>query len=179
MKRISRPQLFLAAFAALLAHASACSAAAMDLRGSDWRSVVDPDRGYVIAYPGNVFAPDPSVTAADGSVFVSRDGNARLLVGTFDNTADFTIDAYRRFLLSRNYTGALLDYDRRTSRWFVISGTVGGTMFYERVTFACGGKWINSWAMLYPVGERHFYDPLVETIARTYAPGTGTDGNCR
>lgn len=184
MKRIARPRLFLPVLGALLAHGltstiAANSVAAMGMRGSDWRSLVDPVRGYVIAYPGDVFVPDPGVAAADGSVFVSRDGNARLLVGTFDNSADFTIDAYRRFLLSRNYAGAHLDYDRRTPRWFVISGTVGGTMFYERVTFACGGKWINSWAMLYPVGERRFYDPLVETIARTYAPGTGTDGNCR
>jgi hypothetical protein len=35
--------------------------------------------------------------------------------------------------------------------WFVLSGTRDGTIFYERVTFTCGGKLINSWAMLYPV----------------------------
>lgn len=148
-------------------------------RSGDWRSIVHPSHGFAIAYPASVFAPDPAVGSPDGNVLVSRDGAARLLVGTFENTGAFTIASYRRFLLAENYTGAVLDYDRRTPRWFVISGTRGDTMFYERVTFACGGRWINSWAMLYPVAERRFYDPIVEAVALTYSPGAGSDGDCR
>ena len=52
--------------------------------------------------------------------------------------------------------------------WFVLSGTRDGTMFYERVTFTCGGRRINSWAMLYPVAERRLYDRIVEQVARSY-----------
>lgn len=169
--------LALAALVALGRHGPVATPATA--RNADWRSIVHPARGYAIAYPGDVFVPDETVQAADGSVLISRDGSARLLVGTFDNTGDFTIDSYRSFLLSQNYSGADIDYDRRTPRWFVISGTRGDTMFYERVTFACGGRWINSWAMLYPVRERRFYDPIVEAVARTYSPGAGMDGNCQ
>jgi hypothetical protein len=44
-------------------------------------------------------------------------------------------------------------------------------MFYERVTFTCGGRLINSWAILYPAGERRVYDRILEKVARSYRPG--------
>jgi hypothetical protein len=50
--------------------------------------------------------------------------------------------------------------------------------FYERVSFTCGGRLINSWALLYPVSERGIYDRIVEAIARTYSPGAGRSGQC-
>ena len=60
----------------------------------------------------------------------------------------------------------------------VVSGTRGDMHFYERVSFTCGGKLINSWALLYPVSERHIYDRVVEAVARTYQPGSGRTGEC-
>lgn len=144
----------------------------------DWTEIVHPQRGFAIAYPSEVFVPKTGAASEDGQVLVSRDGAAKLLVGTFDNTGAFSLDGYRRFLLEQNYSGADLDYERRKERWFVISGTRGDTMFYERVTFVCGGRLINSWAMLYPVSERRFYDPIVERVARSYSPGAGQTGNC-
>jgi hypothetical protein len=56
-------------------------------------------------------------------------------------------------------------------RWFVISGTIGDREFYERVSFTCGGRLINSWAMIYPYAERDFYNRVVEAVARSYSPG--------
>ena len=49
-------------------------------------------------------------------------------------------------------------------------------MFYERVTFTCGGRLINSWAMLYPAAERRLYDRIVEQVARSYRAGEGSCG---
>jgi hypothetical protein len=43
----------------------------------------------------------------------------------------------------------------------------GGATFYRRASLMCGGKLINSWAMLY-----------LEAIARTYTPGAGRTGYC-
>jgi hypothetical protein len=63
----------------------------------------------------------------------------------------------------------------------VLSGTLGDHEFYERVSFTCGGRLINSWAMVYPVApaaENRVYDRIVEAIARTYTPGAGRSGNC-
>ena len=58
--------------------------------------------------------------------------------------------------------------------WFVLSGTLDGRIFYERVTFACGGRLIKSWAMLYPATERSIYDRIVEEVARSYRPGASS-----
>ena len=75
------------------------------------------------------------------------------------------------FLLTESYAGAAIDYAPVRDTWFVLSGIRNGTMFYERVTFTCGGRRINSWAMLYPVAERRFYDRSVEQVHRSYRAG--------
>ena len=143
-----------------------------------WETIQSERYGFMIAYPGSVFVPGPTSAAEDGHVLVSRDGSARLLVGAFDNETAATLSEYRRQLLSENYPGADLDYAPVKKRSFVISGTRGDMHFYERVSFTCGGRVINSWALLYPVTERHIYDPIVEAIARTYSPGAGRTGRC-
>ena len=100
------------------------------------------------------------------------------MVGAFENEEQTTIAAYRDYLLRENYPGANIDYAPVHDRWFVLSGTIGDKEFYERVSFTCGGRLINSWAMVYPKAENAFYDRIVEAIARTYSPGAGHSGNC-
>lgn len=147
-------------------------------RLSQWETIQSSRHGFQIAYPGSVFAPQSGAASDDGHVFVSRDGAARLLVGAFENETSATLREYRTQLLDENYKGADLDYAPMRKRSFIISGTQGEMHFYERVSFTCGGRLINSWALLYPVAERHIYDRIVEAIARTYSPGAGRTGQC-
>ena len=109
-------------------------------------------------------------------MFVSRDGNARLLAGALPNDDGMSLRDYRAFVLQQSYPGADIDYAPVRDTWFVLSGTRDGMMFYERVTFTCGGRLINSWAMLYPAAERRLYDRIVEQVARTYRPGAASCG---
>lgn len=146
---------------------------------SKYTTVQHPGLGFSIAYPSGVFEPDQGPASHLGKVFVSPDGKAKLLVGAFDNGAATSLAAYRSFLLEENYAGALIDYAPVRKRWFVLSGERNGTTFYERVSFTCGGRIINSWAMLYPSAEKAFYDRVVEAVAPTYSPGAGPDGSCR
>jgi len=44
----------------------------------------------------------------------------------------------------------------------VLSGTIDGTMIYEKAMFSCGEGLISTFAMTYPVAERRFYDRIVE-----------------
>jgi hypothetical protein len=104
-------------------------------------------------------------------VWVSHDGNAKLLAGALENADGMSLTEYRAFLLKQSYAGAEVDYAPLRDTWFVLSGTRDGTIFYERVTFTCGGKLINSWAMLYPAAERQVYDRILEKVARTYRAG--------
>ncbi|HJU32590.1 MAG TPA: hypothetical protein VJ740_14085 [Hyphomicrobiaceae bacterium] len=127
--------------------------------------------GFSLSYPGAVFTPQPATEQQEGRVFVSRDGNARLLVGALANADRVSLRDYRAIVLQQSYPGAEIDYAPVRDTWFVLSGERDGVMFYERVTFTCGGRLINSWAMLYPVAERAVYDRIVEHVARSYRPG--------
>jgi hypothetical protein len=141
-----------------------------------WIDIVDARSGSEISYPAAVFAE--KAAEPEGRILVSPDGNARLLVGSFLNESGASLDAYRTQLLQENYRGAQLDYAPVRRNWFVISGTIGAMMFYERVSFTCAGRYINSWAMLYPAAERSRYDRVVEEIAPTFRPGSGEGGRC-
>lgn len=157
-----------------------CAADALAARAKlkNWEKIESERHGFMIAYPGSVFTVQNEIPSDDGLVLVSRDGGARLVVGAFANETAATLTEYRDQLLSENYNGADLDYAPVKRRGFIISGTRGSMHFYERVSFTCGGRIINSWALLYPVSERHIYDRIVEAIAPTYSPGAGKSGQC-
>ena len=144
----------------------------------DWTSYRNAKHGFMLAYPTALFAPDPERESEDGRAVVSTDGRARLLVGAFVNQESTDLKAYREFLLAESYSGATLDYAPVRDKWFILSGLRGNEVFYERVTFTCGGRIINSWAMLYPVSERRTYDRVVERVAKSYSPGAGARGDC-
>lgn len=158
--------------------AAAAPALAKNETLSDWATIHNKRFGFSIAYPFNILFPAPTPSGQDGRILQSKDGRAKLLVATFENAENLTLDAYREFLLSDVYAGTRLDYAPQKTRWFVLSGVRGDETFYERVTFSCGGKLINSWAMLYPTAERRFYDRVLEAISRTYSAGSGADGQC-
>lgn len=132
--------------------------------------------GFSLSYPAATFAPGLVPDGDDGRVFVSRDGAARLLVGALPNSDGVSLRDYRSLVLQKSYPGAAIDYAPVSGSWFVLSGTRDGLMFYERVTFTCGGRLINSWAMLYPAAERRLYDPIVEQVARSYRAGAASCG---
>jgi hypothetical protein len=130
-------------------------------RFADWATINNLRLGFSIAYPTDVFVPIDTPTGVDGRVLQSADGKAKLLVATFENTDQLTLGAYRDYLLSTTYAQAKIDYGPVKQRWFVLSGTRGDNMIYERVTLTCGGALINSWAMVYPTA------------------GAGPNGSCR
>lgn len=144
----------------------------------DWTTYRNARHGFSIAYPSARFPDDPANESEDGRLLVSKDGATRLLVGAFENAESSTLADYRAYLIDKNYAGAQIDYAPVRDRWFVLSGTRDGTTFYERVSFTCGGKLINSWALLYPTDQRRTWDPVLERIARTYSAGAGRNGAC-
>jgi hypothetical protein len=150
------------------------SLAAVGAAAQDVATYRNERHGFSLSYPAGTFTPQPN--GDDGQVFVSRDGNARLLAGALPNADGMSLRDYRSLVLQQSYPGAAIDYAPVRDTWFVLSGIRNGTMFYERVTFTCGGRRINSWAMLYPVAERRFYDRIVEQVHRSYRAGGGNCG---
>ncbi len=152
-------------------------AAAADWR-QDWATLRNERHGFLIAYPSEVFEQANAPNTDEGRVLTSRDGKAQLLVGAFANDEATTLEDYRDYLVHENYPGARIEYSPLRGKWFVLSGTIGDREFYEKVSFTCDGKLINSWAMIYPKAERRFYNRVVEAVARTYSPGAGRSGKC-
>lgn len=144
----------------------------------NWTTVINERHGFAIAYPSELFEQTGIPKTDEGEAFISKDGKAKLLVGAFENADHQSLEDYRKYLLNEQYSGAKIDYAPVKERWFVLSGDRNGQTFYERVSFTCGGKLINSWAMLYPTSERKIYDRVVEAVAQTYTLGAGRTGFC-
>jgi len=130
--------------------------------------------GFTLSYPAAQFIALPSPTE-DGRQFVSKDGGARLLVGTLPNFDNKNLRDYRTFVLNESYPGAKVDYAPLRDNWFVVSGIHNGMAFYQRVNFACGKRNINSWAVVFPEGQKAVYEPIIEQVHRDYRLG---NGNC-
>jgi len=143
-----------------------------------WTTYRNARHGFMIAYPASVFPVEPARDTEEGQVLVSHDGVAKLMMTAFINEDRLSLADFRRQLLAEEFAGVALDYAPVKDRWFVLSGVRDGTMYYERVTFTCGGRLINTWAMRYPATERKRYDRVVEAVAKTYVPGAGRDGRC-
>ena len=151
------------------------SAAAAKAQGMEIATYRNPLYGFSISYPTAHFSPQEPL-AAEGRVWVSQDGSARLLAGGLPNEDGLSLRQYRELVLRESYQGADVDYAPVRDTWFVLSGTRDGMIFYERVTFTCGGRIINSWALVYPEAERRLYDRVVEQVARSYRAGAANCG---
>ncbi len=171
-------KLGLAAAGLAVVIAGVVSPASAGPKLDDWATMRNERHGFTIAYPIDVFEQKTAPTTDEGRVLLSKDGKAKLLIGAFENSENSSLDDYRKFLLDNQWAGAAIDYAPVRQKWFVLSGTRNDEIFYERVSFTCGGKLINSWAMTYPAAERKVYDRVLEAVAKTYLPGAGKEGNC-
>jgi hypothetical protein len=145
--------------------------AAQAAPSQDWTEYRNDKFGFSLEYPAGVFVVERTAEAGDGQVFVARDANARLLVGALVNDSGFTPGTYQDYIARRSYGEYQISYRRLGGYWFVLSGERQGTIFYEKVIFSCGGRVINSFAMIYPAERRDVFDPIVEQVEKTFRPG--------
>ncbi len=131
--------------------------------------------GYALSYPADRFLALPDASE-DGRQFVSKDGKARMLVGTLANFDSKNLRAYRQFLLKESYSGADVTYAPVRDTWFVLSGIRNDLAFYQRVNFVCGGRSINSWLVQFPAAEKATYAPIIDQIHKAYRLGDGSCG---
>jgi hypothetical protein len=138
----------------------------------DWHTYSNPRYGFSFQYPSNVFAVERTAEAGDGQLFVAKNGDARLLVGTLSNEANFTPASYQSYVAHNSYADYRIGYHRLGGSWFALSGEGNGQIFYEKAMFSCSGQRINSFAMIYRSDQRHIFDRIVERIEDTFRPGS-------
>lgn len=139
---------------------------------------LNPKYGFSLSLPLDQFDPTKARGQDEGSLWTSRDGKGRLLAVAAPNEAGSSLSAYRQFVMKESYAGARFDYTPVRDNWFVLSGEKDGRIFYERITFACDGRYIYGWQLTYPIEQRLRYDAMVEEIHRSYRAGRGEDGRC-
>jgi len=163
-KLLARMVISLLALSAF-AFAGPCGAA------SDWQGYSNERYGFRLQYPANVFTLERSAEAGDGELFVAKDGDARLLVGTLTNESRFTPASYQQYVAQNSYPDYRIHYRRLGGSWFALSGEGNGKIFYEKAMFSCAGRLITSFAMIYRSDQRQAFDRIVERIENTFRPG--------
>jgi hypothetical protein len=143
------------ALAAMITALSAASA-------QDWRTYSNARYGFSLQYPSDIFAEELTTEAGDGQLFVAKNGDARLLVGSLTNDTGFTPLSYQTYVAQNSYADYRISYRRLGGSWFALSGEGNGKIFYEKAMFSCAGRRINSFAVIYPSDQRGVFDRIVD-----------------
>lgn len=146
--------------------------AAAQAQAEAWTTYRNERFGFSLSYPTATFKEDRTSQGGDGVLFVAPKSGAKLLVGLFQNAQGYTVKSYQEYVARHSYGSYRVDYNKRGDTWFALSGEDHGTTFYEKVLFTCGGRWITSFATLYPTAQRHVFDPIVERMEESFAAGT-------
>ncbi len=92
---------------------------------------------YSINYPSSLLIPQGESTNGDGQKFASKDGRAELIVYGSNNALDQTLQ--QAFDEAKGASGnRVVTYQTMKHDWFVVSGTEGGKIFYQK-TYLRGG----------------------------------------
>ena len=154
---------------AKVASTSSAGPAVRRAKPAQWTVHENTRFGFALKYPRDVFTTESNEHEINDRLLISGDGRGLLRIHSRPTPTSIT--RYRASLVAGRYSGATFDYAPQRDNWFVLSGTLGEEMFYERVTISCDRRSIHGWLLTYPVAERSFYDPIVEEIHRSYKYG--------
>ena len=117
--------------------------------------------GYSIAYPSSLLIPQGEADNGDGQAFRSRDGSAEMRVyGSQDMGGGLTA-AY-----NEAQAGKDVSYKIIKRNWFVVSGRVGGKIFYQKTMIK--GDVLKTFLIEYDESQKATYDAATTRIARSF-----------
>ena len=89
------------------------------------------------------------------------------------NALDFNLAKYHDFIVKNLDPGATMTYEAHGKNWFVISGTKGADIFYERHVLSHAAQMTEDFVMSYPAALRETYDPIAARMANSFRSGSG------
>lgn len=125
---------------------------------------------YSIDYPSGLFTPHDESTNGDGRVFKAKKGTAKLLAwGQYNALFDTLKKAYASDLKER---GGGVTYKALLNDGYVISGTKGGRIFYQKTILSGkdgdSGAVFATFLLEYPAAEKAVYDSVASRISRSF-----------
>lgn len=166
MKHLFAPCLLLGAALFHLPHVA---------RGQElFNSYQNARYGTTVRYPANLLVPQPESENGDGRKFLSRDGFIELTVyGSHNVFSRSAAGEMRRAIADWKADGASLTYYRATNGWFVLSGYLGGDIFYEKTLLRHGVFHTLIWQ--YPKTLKKRLDASVSRSAASFSVGQGIE----
>jgi curved DNA-binding protein CbpA len=134
--------------------------------------------GFSLSYPGEVFKSASSDIEGRDRLLVSKNGRALLRIHSTPNRGAMSVAEYRQRLMAERYVGANFDDTGLHETWFVLSGSVGSELFFERITFSCDRQTIHGWLLVYPASEQSNYGAIIAQIESSYRFDHGSTARC-
>ncbi|MGH6848579.1 MAG: hypothetical protein ACREC0_14455 [Methylocella sp.] len=144
---------------------------ACGVRAETWRTYHAEKFWTTADVPAN-WSMHPPPDADDGRTFSSPDKLAEIRVwGTF---FEATVAEEMAFY-TKPREGETITYQKRGRRWFVVSGTRGGRIFYAKLIVSCRETIWNGLSIEYPAAEKEKYEALIAHVSASLRGGQGYD----
>ena len=104
-----------------------------------------------------------------GREFKAPDGGDFSVFASY-NALDFDLAGFKAFTVKNLDAGEVITYQAQGDNWFVISGTHGDDIFYERHLLSHRGELTNGFVISYPARLKETYDPIVARMSKSFAP---------
>ena len=137
----------------------------------DWRTYQNDRYGTTIDYPSS-FKPQPPPDNDDGRAFKSADGGEFRVFASFGGI-DSDLAKYHDSVVKNLDAGSIVTYQAQGRDWFVVSGTKGDSVFYEKHLLSHRGEMTEGFVISYPARLKAAYDPIVARMAKSFRSGSG------
>ncbi len=140
--------------------------------GEEYATYQNERFGYRVLYPASLVSPRAESDDGDGRKFKSSDSKITLTVWGDQNSSNRTLReqmsaARREWLKDR----ARITYTRFTSDFYVLSGTTGNEIFYEKTVPQSNGFATMLWQ--FPVARRPRMEAVVTKTSRAFKTTSG------
>jgi hypothetical protein len=137
----------------------------------EWRTYQNERYGTTIDYP-NIFKAGRPPDNNDGLAFTSAEGAEFSVIASY-NRQDLDLAGFRDFIVKNLAAGQIITYQAHGDDWFVISGTKGADIFYQRYLLSHGKQMTEGFGMSYPASLKQKYDPIVARMSKSFRSGKG------
>ena len=118
--------------------------------------------GYSILYPADLLTPQGEADNGDGQIFKNADAEMRVY-GSNMVLGETLAGEYRRVLKEHGS----VTYKTLGKKFFVVSGTSGGVIFYRKTFENREGAYI-TFEIEYPAARRAVYDKVVARVVKSF-----------